>query len=74
MERDVKKASYYFELAAMGGIVPARYNLGDNEEEAGNMNRALKHYMIAAGAGDSEALRQSQRVIYSNGHARREMH
>ena len=46
VERDEKKASHYYELAAMGGVVQARYNLGYFEDEAGNMDRALKHYMI----------------------------
>ena len=28
VERDMKKAKYYYELAAMGGDVDARHNLG----------------------------------------------
>ena len=52
MERDEKKAVHYFELAAMGeemkwqGII-----LAMSEFNAGNMDRALKHFMIAAGSG-----------------------
>ena len=48
---DEEKAHYYFELAAMGGDLPARYNLGKNEYRTGNNQRAYKHYLIAAGAG-----------------------
>ena len=44
---DEKKATHYYELAAMGGNVNARYNLGNLEGRAGNMDRALKHYLIA---------------------------
>ena len=51
VESDEKKANHYYKLAAMGGDVYARYNLGNNEEDAGNMNRALKHFMIAAEGG-----------------------
>ena len=31
----------------MGGDVYARHNLGVDEAKAGNMERALKHHMIA---------------------------
>ena len=51
VERDMKKAKHYYELAAMGGDVPARHNLGVIEQKTGNKNRAMKHLMIAAGAG-----------------------
>ena len=67
-ERDVKKAKYYHELAAMGGYVNARYNLGCMEEEAGNMSRAVKHWMIAAGAGDDDSL-SNIRGCFMSGHA-----
>ena len=56
VERDEKKAIHYFELAAMGGDVESRYNLGVFENRAGNMGRAVKHYMIAAEFGDNDSL------------------
>ena len=56
VERDEKKAVLYYELAAMGGHVNSRYNLGVLEKRAGNMNRALKHYMIAVSFGDNGSL------------------
>ena len=34
----------------------ARHNLGMSEGRAGNMDRALKHFMIAAGIGYSGSL------------------
>ena len=40
----------------MGGVVEARYNLGMYEACAGNMNRAVKHHMIAAGVGHNDSL------------------
>jgi len=68
VEVDEKKATYYYELAAVGGDVSARYNLGYNEERAGNMERALKHYMIAVSSGDAESLNQIKE-LYTNGYA-----
>ena len=56
VERDEKKAVHYFELAAMGGDVIARHNLGALEFNAGNMGRALKHFMIAVGFGCTGSL------------------
>ena len=63
-----KKADHYFKLAAMAGDEVARYNLGVVEEDEGNMNRALKHYMIAAEGGEPDSLKEIQK-LYSNGQA-----
>ena len=40
VERDTKKATYYYELGAMGGDIIARHNLGAWEENEGNIKRA----------------------------------
>lgn len=56
MKVDKKKAVYYCELAAIGGNVIARYNLALNEANAGNMDRALRHYMIAVRGGSNVSL------------------
>ena len=71
IEKDEKKANHYFKLAAIRGNVNARYNLGLDEEDAVNMNRALKHYMIAAESGEPDSLKKIQK-LYSNGHARKD--
>ena len=68
IEKDEKKATHYYKLAAIGGDVYARHNLGIKEEDEGNMNRALKHYMIAAGGGLDNSLKEIQE-LYTNGHA-----
>ena len=68
VERDMKKAKYYWELAAMGGQIEARYNLGYIEAQVGNMTRAMKHFMISAGAGDDDSLKKI-REGFMNGHA-----
>ena len=68
---DKKKAKYYYQLSAIGGNMNARFNLAIAEENAGNMNRALKHYMIAAEGGDPDSLKVIQE-LYTNGHATKE--
>ena len=68
VERDEKKADYYYELAAMGRYVAARHNLGNVEFRAGNWDRALEHYMIAAGDGQNESVKAIQE-LYKLGHA-----
>ena len=65
---DKMKATHYYKLAAIGGNTNARHNLGIMEVRAGNMNRALKHYMIAAGCGHNNSLKDIQ-TLYTNGHA-----
>ena len=68
VERDEKKAEYYYELAAMGGDAEARHNLGCFEEEAGNFGRTLRHFMIAAGCGDNDSL-ENIKQMFMNGDA-----
>ena len=48
VERDEKKQLYHLERAAIGGHSMARHNLGCMEERNGNMDRAIKHWIIAA--------------------------
>ena len=67
VERDIRKAKYYDELAAIGGDVEARHNLGVTEERAGNMERAIKHWMMSAGAGYEISLTEIRKG-YMNGH------
>ena len=71
VERNEKKADHYFELAAMRGVPEARFNLGNSEARAGNWDRAIKHYMIAAGDGYSDSVKTIQQ-LYMNGHATKE--
>jgi len=52
---DKKKAKLYWELAAMGGNVSARYNLGLIEGRVGNFERAMKHLILAARAGHEDS-------------------
>ena len=65
---DEKKAMHYYELAAMLGSAHARHNLGAAEADAGNWDRALKHYMIAVKDGVIYPLKNIKN-LYSNGYA-----
>ena len=66
--RDEKKANYYYELAAMGGHATARHHVGISEGRAGNMDRALKHFMIAAGSGYTRSMEAIQ-ALFMDGKA-----
>jgi TPR repeat protein len=59
----MKKAIHHYELAAMGGDMNSRNNLGVFEMHGGNYDRALKHLMIAAGGGDKTALSAIQEMF-----------
>ena len=71
VEVDEEKAKHYYELAALKGCMYSRHNLGLVEEKAGNMDRALKHWMIAVRSGYSKSLNEIKE-LYSNRHASKE--
>ena len=52
----------------MGGDVWARNILGAFEERAGNINKALKHFMISVGSGHNGSLKTIQK-LYAIGYA-----
>ena len=58
VEKDMKKEIYHLEQAAIGGHVFARHNLGVVEEQNGNIERAVKHFTIAANLGDDESMKE----------------
>jgi TPR repeat protein len=57
VEKDAKKAVYYLEQAAIGGHPQARYVLAIHEMENGRVERAAKHYIIAANLGLEPSLK-----------------
>ena len=66
LEVDQKKAIHYWELAAILGNVSARHNLGTIDVHAGNIDRGIKHYMIAVRGGDYVSLNNIQ-SFFKNG-------
>ena len=68
LEVDKEKEIHYYELAAMAGNEVARNHLGVYEEDEGNMDRALKHHMIAVRDGYYDSLERTKN-LYSKGFA-----
>jgi len=62
VEVDMKKATYYWEQAAIKGDAIARFNLGATERNAGNIDRALKHFLIAVKSGEVGSLKIIKRM------------
>ena len=71
VEIDMKKAKHHYELGAIAGNTVARYNLATTETNSGNMDRALRHYMIAVRGGYAKSL-EAIKQLYSKGFATKE--
>jgi len=56
VEKNGKLENYHLEEAAIRGHPEARYNLGFNEGKIGNIERAVKHYIITASHGENDAV------------------
>ncbi|KAK1733616.1 hypothetical protein QTG54_015659 [Skeletonema marinoi] len=57
-EKDRGKEIHHLKEAAIGGHPDARFNLGCDEEESGNIERAVKHWIIAANLGDDGSIKE----------------
>ena len=66
VEKDEKKTVYHLEEAAIGGHPVARHNLGHMEEIRGRMDRAVKHFIIAANMGYDSSL-EALKKLYRDG-------
>ena len=66
-----EKAKFHYEAAAMAGHEVARNTLGYIEFHSGNMERALKHTMIAASRGNYFAM-HSEIISFEEGGVSRE--
>jgi TPR repeat protein len=63
-EGNSKKEKFHNEAAAMAGHEIARCNLGTTEAQSGNMERAVKHWIIAASAGCYNAMNNMLVAFY----------
>ena len=63
VEKDMKRAVHHWEQAAIGGHPFARGLLGFHEMENGRMERAAKHYIIAANLGCNDNLQQVKELF-----------
>ena len=57
VEKNMKKEVYHLEKAAIGGHPGARHNLGYYEWKSGNIERAVKHYVITANLGLEDSMK-----------------
>jgi hypothetical protein len=58
VEVDEEKSMHHWEMAAIGGHPVARHALALCEEDNGNMERAVKHYTIAANLGYEKSMKE----------------
>eukprot|EP00984_Skeletonema_dohrnii_P019046 scaffold9045_cov78-Skeletonema_dohrnii-CCMP3373.AAC.2 len=57
VEKDKKQEVYHLEQAAIGGHPLSRCHLGCVEEGNGRLDRAVKHWIIAANLGDDDSIK-----------------
>ncbi len=58
VEKDEEKEMHHLEEAAIGGHPDARCNLGSHEYRHGNIERAVKHWFIAATQGHDDSIKE----------------
>jgi TPR repeat protein len=63
VEKDEKKAVYHYEQAAICGHPHARGILAVYEESNGRLERAAKHYIIAANLGCNDSLNYTKELF-----------
>ena len=71
VEKDEGKYIHHTEQAAIGGHPHARHNLGCTEKDNGRMDRAGKHFIMAAKLGYDDSL-EAVKILYKAGHVRKE--
>jgi TPR repeat protein len=71
VEKDEEKAVYHCEKAAIGGHPDARFGLGVIELGNGKIERAVKHFMIAAKLGDDTSMKHLWKYYSAGYHHQR---
>ena len=71
VEMDEKKYLHHAEQAAIGGHHEARHNLGCIEWKNDRVDRAVKHWIIAAKLGAVKSL-ERLKTLYKDGHVSKE--
>lgn len=66
VEKDEKKKLHHVEESAIGGHPVARHNLACHEERNGRLERATKHWIIAANLGYDDSTKVLMEC-YANG-------
>ena len=73
VEKDMEKAVYHWEKAAIGGHPYARHNLAFVEAKNGNVEKAVKHWIIAANLGYDRSMKELL-PSYKNGYITKEQY
>ena len=73
VEIDKKKSVHYWEQGAIKGCTGSRLALGYIEKNSGNMDRAIKHFMISVADGNNGSLKEIKQ-LYSQGHAAKDIY
>ena len=63
VEKDSRKEIHHLEEAAIGGHPEARFNLACSENKNGNIERAVKHWIIAANLGHDLSIKALMRMF-----------
>ena len=63
IEKDLEKFLEHLEEASIGGHPTARYSLGSYEFNNLNIERAVKHWIIAAKQGDDKAIEELMKMF-----------
>ena len=63
VEKNMKKYVHHLEEAAIGGHAIARHNLGVHELKHDSLERAAKHWIIAANLGYSDSMNKVQEMF-----------
>jgi tetratricopeptide (TPR) repeat protein len=71
VENDEKKEVFHLEEAAIGGHPIARHYIGNHEGCNGRIERAIKHWIIAANLGDDDSV-EVLREEYAQGRISKE--
>eukprot|EP00984_Skeletonema_dohrnii_P032467 scaffold26701_cov77-Skeletonema_dohrnii-CCMP3373.AAC.5 len=71
VEKDKKKELYHMEEAAIAGHPYARHNLGCIELRTGRVQRAVKHFIIAANLGYDDSIK-ALKECYTKGNVSKE--
>ena len=71
VEKDKKRELHHLKEAAIGGHPEARHNLGCEENDNDRMDRAVKHWIIAANLGYDDSL-EPVKILYKAGYVSKE--
>ena len=73
VQQDKAKAAEFFAKAAMQGHVECRNNLGCIEQQKGNDDRAVRHFLISAKMGDERSV-ENIKKMFMHGDATKEQY